>query len=155
MLARLHDTHTDPSGFKRVSKDGSTVLHEAAYCRNVSILNSLLASHNPAYTGFVNDIDHSGNTVLSCMVHAGWRDGIACLVQYMSNGDIDMPNMDGNTPLMYAAEKNKPEILSMLLSHNASIDLYDKNMTSALAKACYEGSTECVEILLSKHAALD
>jgi ankyrin repeat protein len=158
LLARMHEAHIHPNGYKRAGSDGSTPLHEASKPElsdvSIEILKVLLDPENLAYTGNLEDIDAAGDTPLTCMIRYDFKEGVEYLLKHVQMNECDMPTRDGHTPLMDAAVRGNTEILSMLIKAGAPIDLYDKEYNSALTKACYMGNVECVRILLENDASL-
>ncbi|XP_024872306.1 ankyrin repeat, SAM and basic leucine zipper domain-containing protein 1-like isoform X1 [Temnothorax curvispinosus] len=69
------------------------------------------------------------------------------LVKYVQN--IDASDSDGKTALIYAAAANKPDIIRILLAHNANTSLTDIYNLSAKDIADTKGFTE-VSALLDK-----
>lgn len=59
---------------------------------------------------------------------------------------------DGKTPLMYAIESNKPEMLRWLIAEGFNIEATDIFGNTALILATEYSATECVRILLEAGA---
>ena len=64
-----------------------------------------------------------------------------------------MAHADGTTPLYIASAKGHKEIVELLLSKGAAIDLADNNQITPLYIASYQGHKEIVELLLDKGAS--
>jgi ankyrin repeat protein len=57
-----------------------------------------------------------------------------------------------STPLVWAAENNKPEVLKWLLDQGADINFHNAGEDSALGSAAWSGHTEIVKLLLDAGA---
>ena len=71
------------------------------------------------------------------------------------DGDVDIPDSNGRTALLAAAEKGKTKGVEILLHHNANIDWQDNKDQTALHWASWGGHTDTVDFLCRKGAAVD
>jgi hypothetical protein len=69
------------------------------------------------------------------------------LLQAVTGLNIDLPDDDGNTPLMLAAQVDNQESLISLIEHGAQLDLKNKNGKDALALAQENNHQAIVDIL--------
>ncbi|XP_053200962.1 myotrophin-like [Panonychus citri] len=87
------------------------------------------------------------------------------LVWSVKNGDIDQvkelikkhkidinEQIDGRTPVIYAADYGQKEILEYLIKIGANVNSTDKHGITALLAAIWEGHTDCVKLLLDSGA---
>ncbi|CAH8864469.1 unnamed protein product [Trichobilharzia szidati] len=63
-------------------------------------------------------------------------------------GCIEAPDNLGFTPLMYCAQRNLPDMMSILLEANANTETETSTGKTALMFASFKGNTECMELLL-------
>jgi ankyrin repeat protein len=56
-------------------------------------------------------------------------------------------NYDANSPLHVAARFGNPQIVQLLLKHNADINLLNRDEETAFQMAEYGGSSECINLL--------
>lgn len=66
--------------------------------------------------------------------------------------NLDSTDENGMTALMYAAEKNHPKAVNLLISHGADIEVCHYRAT-ALVYAVFKGNTACVKALLDAGAS--
>ena len=59
------------------------------------------------------------------------------------------------TPLLWAAEHNKPQVLKRLLDHGADINFHNNWSGSVLSVAVWEGHAEIVKLLLDRGATIE
>ena len=62
-------------------------------------------------------------------------------------------DVDGRSPLHYAADYGQTEVLQYLVSKGANTNAKDKHGISVLLAAIWEGHTNCVKFLLQKVCA--
>ena len=62
--------------------------------------------------------------------------------------DIDQQNEKGVTPLLTAIKSGKPNIVKVLLKHNANIFLANEHGRSPVYQALVWKSTECIKVLI-------
>ncbi|MBU4269310.1 ankyrin repeat domain-containing protein [Candidatus Dependentiae bacterium] len=67
-----------------------------------------------------------------------------------SGANVNLPDSEGRTALWWAAERNLPEIISVLIELGANVDGYGTNIP--LHIAALDGNKEAVECLLSNCA---
>ena len=74
----------------------------------------------------------------------------------IENGaNADLANRYGWTPLHYAAIHNKPECVTLLLSHGVALNAVNKNGETALWRASYHGYLPIVKLLVEAGADTD
>uniref|UniRef100_T1JUE7 Uncharacterized protein n=2 Tax=Tetranychus urticae TaxID=32264 RepID=T1JUE7_TETUR len=87
------------------------------------------------------------------------------LVWSVKNGDLEQvkelikthkininEQIDGRTPVIYAADYGQREILEYLIIIGANVNATDKHGITALLAAIWEGHTDCVKLLLESGA---
>lgn len=71
----------------------------------------------------------------------------------LSDGiNIDTVDLDGNTPLMVAAQVGNPRIIDIILSHNPNVNKQNKTGETALMIAAETGQLEIVKKLVAHEA---
>lgn len=65
---------------------------------------------------------------------------------------LDIPDPLGNTPLHYAADRNRAEMVKLMLALHAPIDAENKGGITPLMMAASHGNVEVVEMLLAAGA---
>jgi ankyrin repeat protein len=66
--------------------------------------------------------------------------------------NVNFADIDGNTPLMFAAEHGLLEILRVLIDKGADVNAADNNDWTALMSAANQGNLTTVQVLLDKGA---
>ncbi|KAJ1465430.1 hypothetical protein T484DRAFT_1648148, partial [Baffinella frigidus] len=74
-------------------------------------------------------------------------------VRYAGNPNV--VNRHGTTLLIEAVRTDDTTMVQMLLDQGASIDLFDKDRSTALAEACYQLHIGSVRLLLGRGASLE
>ncbi|EHK47861.1 putative ankyrin repeat protein [Trichoderma atroviride IMI 206040] len=124
-----------------------TLLHEALEFDSPQIVDILIDE------GFdVNQVSYGG-TPLHVVVDIGQLENMKILIQ--KGGStllIDKANDEGNTPLHIAAEKDRAEAISFLLSAKADINKPGERNVTPLFMAAYAGSVTAVQELLTHEA---
>ena len=65
---------------------------------------------------------------------------------------LDIPDPLGNTPLHYAADRNRAEMVKLMLALHAPVDAENKGGITPLMMAASHGNVEVVEMLLAAGA---
>lgn len=79
----------------------------------------------------------------------------AAVALFLEQGNTEIRDNRGWTPLMMAAFKGREEIAGLLLQHQADVDALDLGGNSALHWACFGGHIACVRLLIQHHAKID
>lgn len=102
-------------------------------------------------------VDNQGRTALSYACENGHCKLVKLLID--DDYDINMPDKEGNTPLMYAAMSGNVatlrEILWVVLKYRLSVDLRNKKGFSAYLLAAKMAHSECARILKTEGNASD
>lgn len=105
----------------------------------------LLLNHN---TSTIDVEDKAGATPLLTALHNG--DILIAKKLIEKGANVNLPNYEGITPLTLAVTQNKlGEIVQLLISRGANIDMVGKCQCSPLYMACQSGQTETVAMLLA------
>lgn len=94
--------------------------------------------------------DRWGTTALLQASSAGHAEVVACLLTAGAN--VHQRAYDGRTALSFSVRGGKPRVLSLLLDAGADLQSPQPTFTP-LAAACFEGTTEMVELLLERGAS--
>ena len=136
-----------------VNKKGQTPLHRALVSLN---LGDFPAVHHLLITNdSLNVADHDSN----CALHIAVRKGDIKAVQLLVDCGADVNVLDGygQTPLHTAAAgwEGCLELCSILLKHDAKIDVVDKDGYQPLHLACKRGRRDTSDLLLSSGAKVN
>jgi ankyrin repeat protein len=97
----------------------------------------------------IDSHDASGNTALSWACQSGANlDLVRRLVEHGANVNI-ASGPDEMTPLMYAAQSCKPEVLRFLVEHGALTDPFDLHGYDALTRAAFQGRADNLRELVN------
>ena len=124
---------------------GNTALIYSAqrgYINNVKLLVSGGADVN-----FRNP--SSGLSALSAAVAEGHLPVVKYLIKN-AKADVNVADLSGRTPIFYAVENDRTEILRFLLANGANANAKDKAGVSALMRASAKNRQECQKILLKQ-----
>ena len=128
---------------------GMTPLMAAA---NSSIMVAEIASLSGET---VNAQDHDKRTALhcSCLSADSNNADIAALIS--AGADVNMPDIDGTTPLMIASETGNKAVLDLMLLPSAALDIRDELGHTALYHATVNNHASIVTMLLWHGASPD
>ncbi|MBR4592548.1 MAG: ankyrin repeat domain-containing protein [Elusimicrobiaceae bacterium] len=113
---------------------------QKGYLRNVKAL--LDGGANANYRNPTN-----GLCALATAAAEGNPEMIKLLVKN-GKADINLPDLEGRTPIFYAVENNRPEALQLLLSAGANPNAQDNSGATALMRASAKNYTDCINLLL-------
>ncbi|XP_070579675.1 transient receptor potential cation channel subfamily A member 1-like [Ptychodera flava] len=133
----------------RKDKNEQTAVHCAAEAGSAKILRLLLE-----LKADVNWKDSEEQLPLHVAAHNGCLECVRLLVEATPTR-INEDDIDGNTPLLLAAEKGHDKVVQHLLKVGADISSKDENRRTSLALAAKEGRTDTVKVLLKNHAEID
>jgi len=126
-------------------KSGNTPLIYVAQKGFVKQTKTLVANRaNPDYRNL-----STGLSALSSAAAEGHADVVRALVQN-GRADINLPDLNGRTPLMYAVEQNKLDAVRALVKLHADINAQDNSGTTALMRAAAKGESAIVALLLKR-----
>jgi len=121
-------------------------LFEAALLESITEVNKKLQEKANPNWKHPNKIHHY-NTSLHNAAFKGNAEICRILVNHRANLEIE--NIYGNKPLMFAAYYGKVDCARMLISLRADVSAYStRNGLTALHKACMQGHVGIVELLL-------
>jgi ankyrin repeat protein len=126
---------------------GQTLLHIAVGSGYAEAVKLLLDNN-----ANVNARDSLNGTPLHRAVQNGHVDVAKILIKY--GADIEARYDTGSTPLYFAidAKSNRKEVMSLLLSAGASVNVVDSFGSPPLGSAIHVGHSDAVELLI-KHGA--
>uniref|UniRef100_A0AC34FJ21 26S proteasome non-ATPase regulatory subunit 10 n=1 Tax=Panagrolaimus sp. ES5 TaxID=591445 RepID=A0AC34FJ21_9BILA len=127
-----------------VDDSGRTAVHWAAVGGCLSILE-LIASRDPHVLTVSDD---AGWNLIMLASSAG-RDQVVKYLLSSVDSDVNHKNKNGQTPLHYAASKNHPNIVKLLIENNADLNQTDKLGAAPLHRASAQGHIDVVKILCS------
>ncbi|KAI0236846.1 hypothetical protein LSAT2_012615, partial [Lamellibrachia satsuma] len=128
------------------SRDVSCLLGFIAKCPSKETSEALISD-----ISCLNRIDNDRRTLL----HLAAINGKCAVVSTVLNShqvDIDQFDATGKTALLYAAERNSPNTIQLLLDGGATVDLTDAWGRTALHFAVRRASLKTVELLASAGA---
>mmetsp|Transcript_46386 Transcript_46386/g.77098 ORF Transcript_46386/g.77098 Transcript_46386/m.77098 type:complete len:464 (-) Transcript_46386:36-1427(-) len=159
LLERIYEFY--PNDIKRKDKQGNNILHhtinhyERRRNNNAHMIEFLIAKLPVSY---VNAVNYLGNTAFNVAVYAKKME---CMKAMFSSKDkkrrpnLDHMNINGRTPLMWAAMRDECEILEFLLNCDPgpNIDLWhEKHGKTALTYAVEHNKAEAVRVLVENGA---
>ena len=131
---------------KAVTKENEITLYFAAQAGSTSIVSALiLKGVDPKIP------DSQGNTPLHIAVQKDFSD----VAEILLNGGADpnARNMDGMTPIFFV-KKDSEEMLQLLISKSASINVQDNSQKSLLRTFLDNGATKLINILMEHNVDL-
>uniref|UniRef100_A0A915B8B1 26S proteasome non-ATPase regulatory subunit 10 n=1 Tax=Parascaris univalens TaxID=6257 RepID=A0A915B8B1_PARUN len=128
------------------SKDdcGRTAIHWAASGGCLEIVQFCICLRNEDAVS----ADDMGWTPLMIASSAGRLDVVRYLIS-LPLVDVNATNTNGQTALHYAASKNHPIILSLLLKNGANVNAQDRYHATPLHRAASQGHQKIVSLLLA------
>ncbi|KAH0559956.1 hypothetical protein GP486_003522 [Trichoglossum hirsutum] len=127
------------------ARDGSTLLHAAAYDGLESIVSMLLG-----YGANVNALCRNNISPLYLAAQCGHTTTVRLLVEH--GADIDMPGPSGETPLHFAVQKRQYPVVRTLLELGAKVDPRMAWGKTPLMIAADMGNSRIVWLLLESGA---
>ena len=73
----------------------------------------------------------------------------------VDDADVNMPNWDTMTPLMYAAKRGNASMVQLLLAHKAKVNIADQFNNTALTFAAQNGDKKIYNMLVAAGATQD
>ncbi|HKH71191.1 MAG TPA: ankyrin repeat domain-containing protein [Vicinamibacterales bacterium] len=113
---------------KTASRHGVTPLYLAADLGNAAMIRRLVAAGGDA-----NTTDISGDTVLMAAVRAGSIDAVRALLDAGAQVNTAEPQV-GHTALMWAVREDRPELVSLLLTRGATVDVKTRTGSQPAAR---------------------
>ncbi|KAK7506271.1 hypothetical protein BaRGS_00002383, partial [Batillaria attramentaria] len=97
----------------------------------------------------INERDRCGRTGLSHLSANGLAPGVDILSD-VPEVDVNIPDKEGNTPLIFAAQAGHTDVVRLLLQDFKGIRIDQPNRLgfTALMKAAIQGRTDCARLLL-------
>lgn len=129
-----------------VDNEGNTALHYASLKGNNEVVELLLAEGIPPAA-----TNKAGETALSYAVQSGKTKVCEQLIK-ADKKQLTIVDKSGNTLLISAVLNGRSDIVSLLLTHNISVDSKDKDNKTALMYASEFGNIEAVNLLLKAGA---
>ncbi|XP_029473713.1 KN motif and ankyrin repeat domain-containing protein 4 [Rhinatrema bivittatum] len=129
--------------------NGNTALHYSISHSNFSIVKLLLD------TG-VCDVDHENQAgytavMLTSLASAETEEEMEIVLKLLKQGNVDIrASQGGQTALMLAVSHGRADMVRILLSRGADVNLQDDEGRSALMAACEGANVEIVNLLLAR-----
>lgn len=133
----------NPTAANVPDASGNTPLIYAA--QNNFLKQARVLLNNGANPNYRNPA--TGLSALATAAAEGHTDMVRLLVQ-QGKANINLPDLNGRTPIMYAIEQNKPESVRTLLQLKADPNAADHTGATALMRASAKGNTEIMDLLL-------
>ncbi|XP_050418548.1 ankyrin repeat domain-containing protein 24 [Patella vulgata] len=136
----------DDCGFLGYGYEDLTFL-EACLDSDIEAIQAII-EENPTEDE-INERDRSGRTGMSHICAAGLYPAIDILSD-APEIDINIPDKEGNSPLIFAAQAGHTDVVRLLLQEykGIRIDHANKLGFTALMKAAIQGRTDCSRLLL-------
>lgn len=130
-------------------KNGWTPLHHCGVNGNMQCVKELLKYENVNVIALTN--------CGQMPIHIGALRGHYEFVAYLLNrgSDIDTPDLEGFTPLMYACEGGNEKIVNILIYAGAKVNTSTPNGLTPLNIAARAQSAECIDSLLKSKAKVE
>lgn len=137
--------------YRQTNNAGDTILHEALRSFNYDVIKPVLALYEELPANKNND----GQTVMDTLVNENFyryarEDETFSIIEGMfkKGGNPDTLDETGQGLIHYAVDGLNMELLSLLLRHNADIDLQDTGGSYPLLKAVEMEDLDLVDTLL-------
>ena len=142
-LLRYHRDSIDP---QLKDNRGMTVVHYASWTKrsNISDVKPFLLEH----TALLTDRDRYGRTLLHLAAQRGNEVLVGMLLGHRDPSTKSTLDYYGQSPLHYAVESKRVQVIDMLRSHGVDADILDERGRTAILHAAAEGSLEAFEHLL-------
>ena len=130
------------SGVDKISYDGWTALHLAAFFGHTDAVRLLLDAAAP-----VNAISENSlrNTALHAATAGQHRDAALLLIE--RGADVHAADAGGHTPLHIAAENGLAEVVKALIAAGADPHAVDAEMKTPLSRAAARNHTQIVDLI--------
>ncbi|XP_043920120.1 death-associated protein kinase 1 [Protopterus annectens] len=125
-------------------------------CQRLS--RSFLSRSNMSVARSDDTLDEEDSFVMKAIIHAINDDnvpGLQHLLGSLTNYDVNQPNKQGTPPLLIAAGCGNNQMLELLLSKGAQIDVQDKSGSNAVYWASRHGHVETLKFLNTKKCPLN
>ena len=129
------------------NRAGKTPLMEAAYRGYPMSVGHLIKMGAD-----LNSVDGEGNTALHYVARGFDKRETIALDLLRRGAQVNVKNMEGNTPLIIASGRRDLSVISALLDNGADVNAQNKNGWSSLMEAAKEGHLPIVK-LLTEHGA--
>jgi ankyrin repeat protein len=146
----LTEGHVSPAEIKSIPNDdglqADRPLHRAAKMGHADVVKLLLNNGIP-----VDAVDGNGETALH---YAAWFGSLPCTITLVESGaSVNFRSTKfTSTPLVWACQRGRSEIIEYLLSQGASVDVKSGTGDSPLIMATHTGHYQAVEVLIRNGA---
>ena len=101
-------------------------------------------------------INYRGRNLRTAVNNAAWVGQIDILLELVKNGaDLNIPDIDGDTPLILSVEKFNCSVVEKLIHAGSHIEKRGNQGQTALLNACTKNKPEIVKCLASNNADLN
>lgn len=127
---------------------GENVLNISYNTGDINLIEFFIQKYNISFS-----IKDNFNILLEALLRND-IDQFKRLIENCTKSIIEVDNKYGETMLMIACRKNKPEIVKILIENGASLDMKNNRQETALNIACTHNNTEIASLLIEKGALL-
>jgi ankyrin repeat protein len=141
--AAMNGRHDELEKWLKLAR-GTTKTSLASSATKFDNSGHLMSGHHVAC---IDEIDQRGRTAL---ILAAMRGNIRCVEPLINIGDanVNFSYDGGTTALHLAAERNRPQVIKLLLSRGAIVNAVDAKGNTAFHYACIGNYRECIWTLL-------
>jgi CDK inhibitor PHO81 len=125
---------------------GRSILHEAVIAGKLDLVQQCLT-----HGADPGQLDVFGRSPLHYAATLGFKEGLEL---FMKRTNVDLPDLDGQRPLLLAIAAGHLECVQVLLDNGSDMNQTQDSYISPLALACRNGKPNIVTLLLKRGAAL-
>ena len=130
-----------------IDKRQQTALHMSCQAGHLNCVKLLLA-----FQADVSIVDKQHHIPLFLACASGHADVVSELLGHGSMSNLDHPDLDGRTPLHYAAMVDRRNVIEILIKHKLNPNTKDNAGRQPLHIAAYGGFVHCMSVLLENGA---
>ncbi|KAI9708018.1 MAG: Ankyrin-2 [Bogoriella megaspora] len=173
------------ASLERSNSSGYAPLHQAAGHGYLPLIKAILdhggdvnkVNTHIQWTALAEACEHGHTDVVGLLIERGaitsthtGKEGTTALIRAVAQGhltvvermlafsdtvDIESPDSEGRTALLWAVLSKRPEILQILLNRGANVEARDSTLATALCRACQFSSYETAELLVNAGAKVN
>lgn len=131
------------------NNQGKNALNIAYDCSNIDLMEFFIQKYSLSCS-----IKDNINVLLEALLKNDINEFKQLIEGCNNRCIINIDNRYGETALMIACRKNKPEIVKILIDNDAALNTKNNNRETALSIACNYNNTEIASLLIEKGALL-